>query len=296
MPLDNITENIRVLVADDHPVFREGLRMLLETDPNIQVVGEASDGKEAARLASELKPNLVLLDLRMPGCSGMEALRLIQRLSLPARILILATEVRKPEIIEALSHGASGIVLKETATHLLRKSISTVMAGQYWIEREGVTDLALAVEKGSSAVSRSAPNKKWRLTPREEQIVAEVVAGKTNNEVAETLGVSAQTVKHHLTSIFDKIGVYNRLELALFCVNHSFMTDGSPQDAEPDAVPLQDRTDTRDGETDNPTSRPSEPLRFSAAERDARQGGARSQAAPDPLSSEAKRIPFRNMR
>ncbi len=237
--MDNISQNIRVVVADDHPVFREGLRMLLETDPKIQVVGEASDGREAAKLANELKPNLVLLDLRMPGCSGMEALKLIKRLPIQARVLILATEVRKPEIIEALSHGASGIVLKDTATHLLRKSISTVMAGQYWIEREGISDFALATEAGSNGVSRSTSNKKWRLTPREEQIVSEVVAGKTNNEIAQTLGMSAQTVKHHLTSIFDKVGVYNRLELALFCVNHSLVTDGSPPEVDPDTPPAQ---------------------------------------------------------
>ena len=112
--------------------------MLLETDPKIRVVGEARDGREAAELTRKLKPNLVLLDLRMPRCNGLEALKLIKHLALPLRILILATEVRKPDIIEALSNGASGIVLKETATRLLRKSISTVMAGQYWIEREGI--------------------------------------------------------------------------------------------------------------------------------------------------------------
>ena len=207
--------------------------MLLETDPKIQVVGEASDGMEAARLAGELKPNLVLLDLRMPGCSGMEALKLIQRVSFSSRILILATEVRKIEIIEALSHGASGVVLKETATHLLRKSISTVLAGQYWIEREGISDMSLDTEKAPRGTSRNAPNKKWRLTPREEQIVEEVVAGKTNNEIAQTLGMSAQTVKHHLTNIFDKVGVYNRLELALFYVNYSSANDENAPELEP---------------------------------------------------------------
>src|SRR5579859_1554541 len=124
MPLDNRSQNLRVLVADDHPVFREGLRMLLETDPKIRVVGEASDGSEAAAMASELKPHLVLMDMRMPRCSGLEALRIFQKMSLPVRILILATEVRKQEIVEALRYGASGIVLKETATQLLRKSIS----------------------------------------------------------------------------------------------------------------------------------------------------------------------------
>jgi len=235
-----MSRNIRVVVADDHPVFREGLRMLLETDPKIQVVGEASDGMEAARLAGELKPNLVLLDLRMPGCSGMEALKLIQRLPISARILILATEVRKIEIIEALSHGASGVVLKETATDLLRKSISTVLAGQYWIEREGISDMSLDTEKAPRGASRNVANKKWRLTPREEQIVEEVVAGKTNNDIAQTLGMSAQTVKHHLTNIFDKVGVYNRLELALSYVNYATANDETPPEVEPDALHSRD--------------------------------------------------------
>jgi DNA-binding NarL/FixJ family response regulator len=231
--LDNRLQNLRVLVADDHPVFREGLRMLLETDPKIRVVGEASDGSEAAAMASELKPHLVLMDMRMPRCSGLEALRIFQKMSLPVRILILATEVRKQEIVEALRYGASGIVLKETATQLLRKSISTVMAGQYWIERSGVSETDYGVQKPArgAATSSEVSNKNWKLTPREEQIVSEVVSGKTNNEIAQSLGMSAQTVKHHLTSIFDKVGVYNRLELALFCVNNSFAGDEESSDA-----------------------------------------------------------------
>ncbi len=289
-------QNIRVVVADDHPVFREGLRLLLETDPKIRVVGEARDGKEAAALASELKPNLLLMDLRMPRCSGMDALKLIQRLSIPVRVLILATEVGKAEILEALSYGASGIVLKETATQLLRKSINTVMAGQYWIEREGISDSAHEPAKGARAVSRNASNKNWQLTPREEQIVAEVVTGKTNNEIAQTLGVSAQTVKHHLTSIFDKVGVYNRLELALFCVNYSFGSDGSIEEAEPDGVSPHDVFRATHGVTHPETPKPSEPLRFSAPDRDARERALKPQAAPGPESPESKNIPPRRIR
>jgi two-component system, NarL family, nitrate/nitrite response regulator NarL len=254
--MDNMSHNIRVLVADDHPVFREGLRLLLETDPKIRVVGEARDGKEATALASALKPNLLLMDLRMPRCSGMEALKLIQRLSIPVRILILATEVRRTEIIEALSYGASGIVLKETATQLLRKSIYTVMAGQYWIEREGISNSGHELAKGPRVVSRDASNLNWRLTPREEQIVAEVMSGKTNNDIAQTLGMSAQTVKHHLTSIFDKVGVYNRLELALFCANRSSGSNGDLEEVEPDTIGPQDRFYTHPNEKGVATRKP----------------------------------------
>ena len=288
-----MSQNIRVLVADDHPVFREGLRLLLETDPMIQVVGEASDGKEAAALASELKPSLLLMDLRMPRCSGMEALRLIQRLSIPIRILILATEVRKAEVVEALSYGASGIVLKETATQLLRKSIYTVMAGQYWIEREGVVNSVRESAMESRAAISEGSSKNWGLTPREEEIVAEVVSGKTNNEIAQTLGVSAQTVKHHLTSIFDKVGVYNRLELALFCYSH--VSDGNQKEGEPGALAPSDRFSAPNDAKGATTLKPVEPFQFSSADRDTHDLGERPQAALNPDSTSTKRIPPRNV-
>jgi DNA-binding NarL/FixJ family response regulator len=276
MPLDNQSQNLRVLVADDHPVFREGLRMLLETDPKIRVVGEASDGTEAATMANELKPHLVLMDMRMPRCSGLEALKLFQRMSLPVRILILATEVRKQEIVEALRYGASGVVLKETATQLLRKSISTVMAGQYWIEREGISESDYGMAKPSRAASADLSNKNWRLTPREEQIVSEVVSGKTNNEIAQSLGMSLQTVKHHLTCIFDKVGVYNRLELALFCVNNSFAGEEDPADAV-------------SGETDPANMKLSDAARLLGSGRDARERGGKPQAAPTSMPPAANR-------
>jgi len=210
-----------VLIADDHPVFREGLRLLLELDRKIRVVGEARDGLEAAELTRKLKPDLVLLDLRMPRCSGIEALKLIQNLSLPVRVLILATEVDKQDIVEALKRGAAGIILKESTTQLLRKSIHLVVAGEYWVERQNISDLVQELTRRPGNASPDVPQGPWRLTPRERQIVAEVVAGKTNKEIAQELCVSLQTIKHHLTNIFDKVGVHNRLELALFSIHNS---------------------------------------------------------------------------
>ena len=212
----NSSHTVRVLIADDHPVFREGLRLLLELDRKIRVIGEARDGQEAAELTRKLKPDLVLLDLRMPRCTGIEALKLIQKLPFQVRVLILATEVERHDIVEVLKCGAAGIVLKESTTQLLRKSIHAVVAGEYWVERQNISDLVRELTRRPGRASPDVPKGPWRLTPRERQIVAEVVAGRTNKEIAQELCVSLQTVKHHLTNIFDKVGVHNRLELALF--------------------------------------------------------------------------------
>jgi len=231
MPLYNCAHAVRVLIADDHPVFREGLRLLLELDRKIRVVGEARDGQEAADMTRKLKPDLLLLDLRMPRCSGIDALKLIQRFPFPVRTLILATEVERHDIVEVLKRGAAGIILKESTTQLLRKSIHAVVAGEYWVERQNISDLVRELTRRPGHASPDVPQGPWRLTPREGQIVAEVVAGKTNKEIAQELGVSLQTVKHHLTNIFDKVGVHNRLELALFSIHNS--SDGD-QKAEVD--------------------------------------------------------------
>lgn len=232
---------MRVLIADDHPMFREGLRMLLELDRKIRVVGEARDGQEAAELTRKLKPDLVLLDLRMPRCSGIEALKLIQKLPFQIRVLILATEVERHDIVEVLKCGAAGIILKESTTQLLRKSIHAVVAGEYWVERQNISDLVRELTRRPGRASPDVPQGPWRLTPRERQIVSEVVAGRTNKEIAQELCVSLQTVKHHLTNIFDKVGVHNRLELALFSIHNSSggdqnvggakETDASPQNS-----------------------------------------------------------------
>ena len=225
----NVAHTVRVLIADDHPVFREGLRLLLELDRKIRVIGEARDGQEAAELTRKLKPDLVLLDLRMPRCTGIEALKLIQKLPFQVRVLILATEVERHDIVEVLKCGAAGIVLKESTTQLLRKSIHAVVAGEYWVERQNISDLVRELTRRPGRASPDVPKGPWRLTPRERQIVAEVVAGRTNKEIAQELGVSLQTVKHHLTNIFDKVGVHNRLELALFSIHNSL---GSGQNME----------------------------------------------------------------
>lgn len=217
---------IRILIADDHAIFRDGLKKLLESEPDFTVVGEAGDGAEAIKLAQKLKPDLLLLDLAMPRMPGMVALRELTTASVPVRTIVLAAAVGKEQIVEALQLGARGVVLKESATQQLLKSLRAVMAGEYWVGRESVSDLVQYLRVASGVAA--APQKKhFGLTPREREIVGTIVAGYTNKDIAQKFSISEDTVKHHLTNIFDKLGVSNRLELALFAVHHHLVGDSS---------------------------------------------------------------------
>jgi two-component system nitrate/nitrite response regulator NarL len=213
---------IRLVIADDHPIFRDGLRRLLEAEPDLKVIGEARDGAEAVKLARQLKPDIMLLDLAMPKHPGLEALReLSDGGANSVRVILLTAAAEKKEIVEALQLGARGVVLKDSATQLLLKAIHTVMAGEYWVGRESVSNLVQYLRTLVQASGEDAKQKKFGLTPRELEIVSAVVAGFANKEIAEYFKISEDTVKHHLSNIFDKLGVSTRLELALFAVNQS---------------------------------------------------------------------------
>lgn len=213
---------IRIVIADDHPIFRDGLRRLLESEGDMKVIGEACDGYEAVKLAAELKPDILLLDLAMPHHTGLDALRDLSHSSGAmgtVRIILLTAAVEKKQIVEALQLGARGVVLKDSATQLLLKSIHAVMNGEYWVGRDGVSNLVQYLRNLMQSTSEETKQKKFGLTPRELEIVSAVVAGYANREIAEYFKISEDTVKHHLSNIFDKLGVSTRLELALFAVN-----------------------------------------------------------------------------
>jgi two-component system, NarL family, nitrate/nitrite response regulator NarL len=217
------SQPVRLVIADDHPIFRDGLRRLLEAEADFKVLGEAADGAEAVKLVRQLKPDILLLDLAMPKHPGLEALR---DLSTPGnttqvRVILLTAAAEKTQIVEALQLGARGIVLKDSATQLLLKAIQTVMAGEYWVGRESVSNLVQYLRTLMQSSHDEARQRKFGLTPRELEIVSAVVAGFSNKEIAEYFKISEDTVKHHLSNIFDKLGVSTRLELALFAVNQS---------------------------------------------------------------------------
>jgi two-component system nitrate/nitrite response regulator NarL len=217
---------IRVLIADDHALFRDGLRRLLEEEPGYEVVGEAADGEMLLSLARQTQADIILLDLAMPRQDGMEVLRTLAELEIPARALVLTASIDKGQVVQALKLGAYGVILKESTTQRLFDSIRCVMAGQYWIGRESVSDVVRALRTFSSPATPGSRAKDFGLTPRELEIVTLVVAGYSNPDIAQRCSISEQTVKHHITNIFNKLGVSNRLELALFAVNHR-LTDTS---------------------------------------------------------------------
>lgn len=186
------------------------------------MIGEACDGKEAVKLAIEMKPDILLLDLAMPRHTGLDALRDLSATTGatgPVRIILLTAAAEKKQIVEALQLGARGVVLKDSATQLLLKSIHAVMSGEYWVGRDSVSNLVQYLRNLMQSSGEESKQKKFGLTPRELEIVSAVVAGYSNREIAEYFKISEDTVKHHLSNIFDKLGVSTRLELALFAVN-----------------------------------------------------------------------------
>lgn len=219
MDKNTTTQTVRILIADDHTIFRDGLRRLLESEPEFEVVGEAADGGEAVSQARRLHPDVLLLDLAMPRVPGLEALRELTTDGGNTKIIILTAAIEKPQIVQALQTGAKGIILKESATQLLLKGIRSVMAGQYWVGRESVNDIVDYLKSTSAGAQADQQAKNFGLTKREMEILGTIVAGFTNKEIAKKFNLSEDTVKHHLTNIFDKVGVSSRLELALFAIN-----------------------------------------------------------------------------
>jgi len=215
--MDNTTKNIRILIADDHPMFRFGLRKFLDVQRDMVVVGEATDGEEAVRMVASLRPTMLLLDLAMPRLPGLDTLRALGEARHPVRTILLTAAAEKAQMVEALQLGARGVVLKDSATEILLKAIRTVHEGQYWVGRESVADLVQYLR--TMLEPRDTSKNTYGLTSRELEILSAIVAGLNNRDIAKKFSLSEDTVKHHLTHIFDKTGVSNRLELAVFAIH-----------------------------------------------------------------------------
>ena len=210
---------IRILLADDHPVVRIGVRNMLQADDGFDVVGECGDGDEAITGTLELLPDILLLDLYMPRLPGLEAMRAIMSGSPSVKIILLTATISTQQVIEALQIGARGIVLKDALADHLTSAIRSVIGGDYWIGGRRVVNLVGALHELMQQAA--APDRKtFGLTPREMEVVGCIVEGCSNRDIAKQFGLSEETVKRHLSNIFDKTGVSTRLELAMFAIAH----------------------------------------------------------------------------
>src|ERR1017187_2818455 len=210
---------IRIVVADDHPVVCIGVRNMLTEKDGFEVVGDASDGDEAITQTLELEPDILLLDVLMPRLPGLEAMRAIMNGTPTVKILLLTSTITTQQIIEALQIGARGIVLKDALAGHLQTAIRTVFSGDYWIGGKRVINLVSAL-RDLTQQAVVPQRKTYGLTPRELEVVGSIVEGCSNRDIAKQFGLSEETVKRHLSNIFDKTGVSTRLELAFFAIAH----------------------------------------------------------------------------
>jgi two-component system nitrate/nitrite response regulator NarL len=212
---DHRLKTIRIVIADGQPIFRQGLRRVIETQSDLRIVGETSDGTEVVKLVRKHAPTILLLDLAISGRAALKILGNVQSSCSLIRSIVLAPETDTLGTRRALNLGARGVMRKDSPPELLLEGIREVMAGEYWLGRETIANSLASLDKRNSVFADEPTGNHLHLTSRELQIVSAIVAGETNKAIVERLGLSANTVKHHLTRIFDKLGVANRLELAI---------------------------------------------------------------------------------
>ncbi len=235
-------DKLRVLIVDDHALFRRGLEIVLEDEPDITVVGEASDGHEALTRAQELMPDVVLMDVRMPRRSGIEAAREI-RDSLPhVRILMLTVSEEEADLYEAIKAGASGYLLKEISTEEIPQAIRSVVAGQSRIS----PSMASKLLSEFATMSKQAEERRLmpppRLTERETEVLKLVANGLNNRDIARELFISENTVKNHARNILEKLHLHSRMEAVVYAVRKNILDVGEQGEERGPAPPRETGT------------------------------------------------------
>lgn len=219
------TAPIRVVIVDVQPVAVAGLRSVLAKSSDIEVVGDASDGADALEKIVNLEPDIVLMDLGLPGTDSMAMLRTVQTRAPRTKIILFTTGDRKDEFVEAMKLGCSGILLKEGATTLIEKSIHRVHAGEIWLDSSTTAAVIRQFASPSEFPAAHSNGKMQRdrtqLSQKEREIIVLIAQGYKNKEIAEKMFITEQTVKNHLHNVFDKLGVSDRLELALYAIHNS---------------------------------------------------------------------------
>ncbi len=219
-------EKIRILLADDHSLFREGLRSLLEDQNDIEIVGEAEDGLEVTRLVSKLNPSVILMDINMPVLDGVEATRMILQEHQAVGIVILTMYPQDEYVFEALKAGAKAYLLKDTRSKKLLQVIRAVHQGQAVIDADMTTRLLNEFRRIASEKEKKSP-KVQALTEQERTILSLVAGGASNKNIAAKLNLSERTIKNYLSIIFQKLQVNNRTEAAIRAMKDGWLSDSS---------------------------------------------------------------------
>jgi DNA-binding NarL/FixJ family response regulator len=213
-------KKIRVAIVDDHTMFREGIKKILSLEPDIEVVGEAVDGEEIISLLAHCHPDILLLDLKMEKVDGLAVLPQIVELYPQLRVIILTASISRQESVGAIKQGARGIILKHAASEFLIKGVRKVHAGEFWADNNTMSQVVDSLSQKFRNQTEN-PRSKDELSIREKEVVALVASGLRNKEIAGKLFISEQTVKTHLSNIFQKLGLGDRLELALYALRHN---------------------------------------------------------------------------
>jgi DNA-binding NarL/FixJ family response regulator len=216
---------IRVLIADGQPIVLEGLRAVLSRQPSIQVVAEATDGVEAIEKSVHMDPDVVLMDVKLPKLDGLTVLRSIQTRAPRSKVILFAAVDSKDDFVEAMKLGCCGILLKDASTSLIEKSIHKVYAGEIWLDSTTtaavIRQFASPAEFPAAHTNGKSNRERAQLSQREREIIVLIAQGYKNKEIAEKMFITEQTVKNHLHNVFDKLGVSDRLELALYAIHNS---------------------------------------------------------------------------
>ncbi len=220
-----MSSNLRVLIIDDHTLFRDGLQGLLERH-NIDVVGSLGDGHEGIRLAQELKPDIVLLDMRMPNISGLEVLKQLQQNNFDAPIAMLTTSNDERDLVEALRNGAKGYLLKDMEPDDVVAALREIVKGET-VVAPNLTQILARVVKGEP-ILETEPSPIDDLTPREAEILSLLAEGQSNKVIARNLGISDGTVKLHVKAILRKLNIHSRVEAAVIAVEQGLRANKKP--------------------------------------------------------------------
>lgn len=220
-----MSSNLRVLIIDDHTLFRDGLQGLLERH-NIDVVGSLGDGNEGIRLAQELKPDIILLDMRMPSLSGLEVLKQLQQNNFEAPIAMLTTSNDERDLVEALRNGAKGYLLKDMEPDDVVAALREIVKGET-VVAPNLTQILARVVKGEP-ILESEPSPIDDLTPREAEILSLLAEGQSNKVIARNLGISDGTVKLHVKAILRKLNIHSRVEAAVIAVEQGLRAKKDP--------------------------------------------------------------------